>query len=496
MDMTQQTLELIKSIYSRADIRKAATITTANNLAAYSLQTPAKNLYPVLTPIRNKLSRRLGIGTATNWKVISGITGSGFDSMGWVPEGQRAGAMQIVTADKSSTFRTIGEEEALTWEAISAAEGFEDLKATSAMRLLEKTMMKEEVSLIGGNAGVALGTTPTPTLSSSGAGGSLTTNTYSVICVAMSYEGYLNFSNLITGIIQTKLITGQDGSTFTLNGGYAQKSAAATQAVTSPAKLFASVTAVNGAVAYAWYVGLAGAEKLEAVTTINSAVFSSLAGTGQSASALASSDNSRNSSVAYDGFLYSAFGSGSGAYINVLATGTAGTGTVLTGSGRGSIVEVDAMFKTMWDNSRLSPTVLYVHSQELKNITDKVLTGSGSAPLARFNLDAMNQNPTLVAGQVVGFYFNPYSLNGGSLIPVRLHPNLVPGTLMGLCEDLPAVYRSPNTPNVAEVIARRDYYQVDFPQVTRQAMTGVYSEQVLAVYAPFSTGIITNIANG
>ena len=35
--------------------------------------------------------------------------------------------------------------------------------------------------------------------------------------------------------------------------------------------LFASVTALQGAVAYAWFVGTAGSETLQAITTINSA---------------------------------------------------------------------------------------------------------------------------------------------------------------------------------------------------------------------------------
>jgi hypothetical protein len=185
------------------------------------------------------------------------------------------------------------------------------------------------------------------------------------------------------------------------------------------------------------------------------------------------------------------------AYVNSLATGTAGTGTVLTASGHGSVVEIDQMFKSMWDNFQISPDCLYVHSQELTNITTKVLNGASAAPLVRFNLDQNNPNgQRYVAGQVIGYYFNPYTPNGGMAIPIRLHPDLVPGTLFGYAENLPEQYKSNNVPNVAEIKARRDYYQIDFPQVTRQAMTGVYSEQVLTVYAPFAVGIITNIANG
>jgi hypothetical protein len=39
-------------------------------------------------------------------------------------------------------------------------------------------------------------------------------------------------------------------------------------------------------------------------------------------------------------------------------------------------------------------------------------------------------------------------------------------------------------------------YQLDWPIVTRERQVGVYAEEVLAVYAPFAMGVISNIANG
>ena len=134
--------------------------------------------------------------------------------------------------------------------------------------------------------------------------------------------------------------------------------------------LLCTVTAIPGAVAYAWYVGLAGAEKLEAITTINSAGFAApLVGTGQPVTAVVS-DNSTNGSYAYDGLLTTALKPGSNAYVKTMATGIAGTGMPLTASGRGSVSEIDAMFEAMWDLYQVSPTVLYVNAQELKNITE------------------------------------------------------------------------------------------------------------------------------
>jgi hypothetical protein len=297
-------------------------------------------------------------------------------------------------------------------------------------------------------------------------------------------------------------VVGADGKSYTLSGGSSNISAeSAGQAVSISTNALAMTTpAIQGAVAYAWYVSTAnttGTETLQAITTINSYVQSVPLLTGTQAASAITADNSANSSYAYDGLLTTALKSGSNAYVNLLATGTAGTGTTLTASGRGSVNEIDTMFQKMWDNFELSPTVLYVNSQELKNITTKVLSNS-SGPLLRYDTraDGSEGEYTVTASGVVQFYYNPFAINGGLRIPIKIHPRVPPGTIIGWAENLPIQYQSNEVPNVAEVKTRQDYYQIDWPIVTRQRQVGVYAEQVLAVYAPFAMGVISNIANG
>jgi hypothetical protein len=494
-NVTADTLAQVKDALSHATpevLSKA--ITTSTGLVAYDLQPSAKNLYPAATPIRNVLPRvGGGTGTATNWRQVNAIIGSGWDAMGWVPEGQRSGRMSYNTSTRSASFATIGEEDSVTFEAVSAAQGFEDIQATATMRLLQKMMLKEENAFLGGNGSLQLGTPATPSLSASGTGATLPAATYSVIVVALTYEGYRN-SSLTGGVATSKSITGADGAGFSLNGGSSAPSANATQAVTLGQTLFASVTAAVGAVGYAWYVGIAGAEKLQAITTINSVAFSAPLATGSQAATAITADNSANPGLAYDGLLTAALKAGSGAYVNYLATGTAGTGTPLTASGRGSVNEIDLMLQKMWDQYEVSPTVLYVNSQEQRSITNKVLS-SASGPLLRYTSDG--QDPfAIIANGVVEYYYNPFALDGGYKIPVKIHPFVPPGTIVGWSENLPAQYQSSNVPNVAEVKTRRDYYRMDWPLKTRAYEFGVYAEEVLAIYAPFAMGVIANIANG
>ncbi len=495
MNPTQDTLDLVKGALRTPDERIAKAISTGTGLVAYDLQVPAKNLYPFVTPLRNAVPRvGGGTGTATNWRQVTALIGSGFDSMGWVPEGQRSGQMSYATATKSATYVTIGEEDGATYEAISAGRHFEDIQARMTFRLLQKMMLKEEMAILAGNASLQLGTPATPSLSASGSGATLPSATYSVIVVGLTLEGYQN-SGLAAGVATTKTITGADSKTFVLSGGSSNKSANATQAVTLGQTLFASVTAIQGAIAYAWYVGTAGAETLQAITTINSASFAAPLTGGQQAVSAVTADNSANPSYAYDGLLTAALKSGSNAFVSMLATGTAGTGTPLTASGRGSVVEIDTMFQTMWNNFEVSPTVLYVNAQELKNITNKVLSNA-SGPLLRYEVSADGDTYDLAASGTVSFYYNPFALNGGLRIPIRIHPRVPPGTIIGWAENLPIQYQSNEVPNVAEVKTRQDYYQIDWPVVTRQRQVGVYAEEVLAVYAPFAMGVITNIGNG
>lgn len=476
-------------------------VTVGTGLTYYDLRAPALNLFPTLTPLRNAIPRnqRKNPGDALRYKVITAITGSGYNWTGFVPEGQRAARMSYTLVNNTLSYATIGEEDSLTEEAREAAQGFEDEDAMVQLRLMLKMFVKEEAAILAGNNSQALGTPSTPTLSASGSGATLpgAPTTYSVIVVALTQLGYLQ-STLATGLATTQTITGADGKQFTLNGGCSNKSAAATQAVTLGQSLNCSVAPVNGAVAYAWFVGTAGSETLQAITTINSVVFSApLAGSRQAISAVAG-DYSRNNGIAFDGLLTTLFvaAAAGGAYLNVLPTGTAGAGTQLTASGRGSVVEIDNMLKAMWDQYRISPTVIYVNSQELASITKLVLSNT-SGPLLKYEAaidDAGSAAYKLTAAGTVSFYFNPFTPDGGTKIPVKIHPNLAPGTILAYAEKMPPWYVSNETPLVAEMLTRKDYYTTQWPKVSRQQDYGVYAQEALAVYAPFAMGGITNIA--
>ena len=491
MSTNAETIAAVKNAQAMAKAWTAPS-TATTGLQTYSLETGAKILFPVITPLLKRIPRvGGGAGIQANWRGVTGINTSGLS--GGVGQGNRGGSITTTTKEYNAVFRTLGFDDSVTYEADLAANGFEDLKALAVMNQWKALMMYEEKTILGGNGSLSLGTTPTPTVVGSATGGALN-GTISVICVALTAEGvqFAGGFGSLSGISASVTRTNADGSTDSHGGGSAQKSAAATGNCGSGSvgSFTATVTAVNGAVGYAWYWGAAGSEVLGAVTSINSISVTAAAAGTQTAASLPSSDNSVNSLV-YDGLLTQIMTSGSGSYVHRMPTGTAGTGTPLTSDGAGCIVEIDAALRSTWDLYRLSPTDIYVSSQEQKNITAKILAANAnSAQRFVFN----SEQGMLGGGAMTRSYYNPYSMDGAVEIPIRLHPNLPAGTILFYCDNLP--YPLSNVSNVLQIKARRDYYGIDYPIRSRKYEYGVYTDSVLQNYFPPAFGVITNIANG
>lgn len=473
-----------------AELAKAWTQSASaiTGITAYDLEAPAKKLYPVITPLRNRIPRVSGgMGIQANWRSITGINTTGVSA--GVSGGNRGGAITTTTSNNIAAFAGLGLEDYATFEADYAAKGFDDVKSLAVEGLLRSLMIQEEKIIVGGNASVALGVTGTPSLTGSTTGGALAAQAWSVICVALAFDGYSNGS-VSGGVPVLVTRTNTDASVDTYGGGSGQKSAAAAVTTTgSTSSIAATVALKTGAVAYAWFWGLSGSELLGAITTINSISITAAATGTQNASACAS-DNSTNS-LLFNGLLSQINTSGSNSYVASLATGTAGTGTPLTTDGAGGVVEIDAALKSFWDNYRLTPTDMYVNSQEAMNITKKVLA-AGTSASQRFVFDV--KQGVIAGGTLVQSYLNKFGMNGAMEIPIHLHPNVPPGTILFYCDQLP--YPLSNVSSVLRILTRRDYYQIEWPMRSRKYEYGVYADEVLQNYFTPAFGIINNIGNG
>jgi hypothetical protein len=407
--LTEKTLEIVEKIKAQQVAEKA--YTTSLGLNWYDLEPAAKLLYPVITPLRNMIPRVSGDGgNAVNWKAITGVDTT--QQSPGVSEGNRGAVITTTEADYTAPYRGLGQEDYETFEAEYGSKNFDNLRALMTEGLLNSLMIAEEKVILGGNGsdGIALGTPATP-VGVLTAGGAMTAQATVCYVVALTLDGYLRSTVSAAGVPQTFNKTNADGTVDNnINAGSSQKSAEAAPITTAGGNLAITwtVTAVKGAVAYAWYTGLTGAAncKLAAITTTN--VFAQTANAGganQAASAI-TADCSKNAMI-FSGIITQAL-AGAG-YWASLDNGT------LNADGAGGVTEIETALKSFWDNYRVSPNIIMVNSQELLNISKKVIAG-GAAPLFRFVADAQNSGLNITAGNVVGNYFNKYAMDGGQLI--------------------------------------------------------------------------------
>jgi hypothetical protein len=499
-DVTQQTIDLLNKVPANGALSKTTISTTlaANGLNAFDLRGPAVNLYPVLTPLRNTLPREVSQqgDTATRWKAIVGVNTAINPIMtAGVQEGRRGGEISVTEQDFLATYAGLGLEASINWEAVWAGGKVFDNKATLTKALLNSVMIAEEMVLLGGNNSLALGICPQPSGTVSGSG-TIPLQSSLLFCVALTLEGLRLTTSNINGlglqpVLSTTTVKGQftrtniDGTTTLINGGNSQVSvASASIPSTANSGIAGSVPAVKGAAGYAWYLGTTAANAaLAAITTTNTVTLTAPgAGTQFANDPLISADRSQNGTE-FDGFLTLAQKTNSGAFYKSL------DGAFLTSDGANGIVEIDAALQSFWDNARLSPSELWIHSQEARNINKKIIN-AGTSSLVRFTTQQANE-PFIMGGASVAKYWNKFT---AQWIDINIHPAMPAGTMLFKTNEIP--YPMAEVGAVNLVRCRRDYYQIEWPFVSRQYVYGVYTDEVLVCRAPLSLGVIANIANG
>lgn len=502
--------------YRLGDGLKKAGVTTSLGFNFFDLRGPAYMLFPVLTPFRNSIARvgrqNDGFGTAATWK---GSRNVGTAYIG-VSEGNRAPVAVPNEASYIATYKDIGTERAVSFDAQHAGEGYTDNVADEHLRGAFETWLGEEGMTLFGNPGSGsgqngfqLGTANTPVaalVTSTGLVPDATTVSFRVIEItAMGYPvnnqfGYfgdgLTGHTVAAGLIPSYVRTNADGSQDTIFGGLGAVSAASNVVTTDSTheKVSVSVTPKNGAFAWAWFVDVTDASaptkanaKLTAITTVPIYTYNSAAplGTQTAAATGLSTDNSAQP-LDYSGLTtYSA--ATSGALWNNMA------GTTLTPGSSGSVVQIDTDLQYYWTNFQAVPTAIWVDATAKIAIDAAVLSSDPNPTAFRFQYTRDAQG-NLLGGFSVTAYFSKFSasINGGVAIPIRVHPMMPAGTIM---YDLPEnPYPHSRAPFMRAMLTRRDYYSIEWPVVSRNWTFGTYAEQVLAHVMPWITGVRTGIA--
>lgn len=469
-----------------------STINTGTGISMYDLEVGLKQIYPVLAPFRNKdLPRRVSpIGGLTmNAKLLTAI-GPSQGGLG-LAEGKRGGLVSVVEQDLAVAYRTVGQDESVTFEAEEVAQGFDDARAIASTTLLNSNLMEEERLVLFGNGGniasfggtsrvTALGTPSPVVVGASATPGTLPAASYQAYVVALTHEGY-RFASVAQGVSTSIVRTNVgDGSTTTIPGGSSNVSAASnTFALGAAGSVALTVPFVQGANAYAWYLGTSKATATLAAITGQNYVTISAPPAGTQVATAITADNSVNPYV-YDGIITQMMNPNSGCYQISL------NGANLTADGAGGIVEIEVALKYMWDTYRIGVQKMYVGSGMAQSIKAKIISGGG-APLFRFNADGDGQR-VLSGGGRVGTYFNQYT---NEMVDIEVHPYFPAGMIWGFAKTLP--YQTAKVPVPYRFQARtRDWYEIEWPINTRERFHGQYVSAAMISYTPWAGFLILN----
>jgi hypothetical protein len=138
--ISDETVELVRQ--AMADTTRAITMTSG--LIGYELETPAKIIVPVITPLVNLLPRRRGRGIdVVHWKAITSFDTA--RNWGVVADGATPSQVTYAVAALQNTMQTIGLMNSVTFQAQWRGRSLEaDVRARRAAELLYQLKMTEE----------------------------------------------------------------------------------------------------------------------------------------------------------------------------------------------------------------------------------------------------------------------------------------------------------------------------------------------------------------
>lgn len=499
----------------RPAMMKAGGVTTTLGFNFYDLRGPVNLLYPVNTPFRNSMPRHgkvnAGFGTAAHWMATRN---PGFVYAG-VSEGNRNAFGTPDNNQYMATYKGLGGERDVTFEAQWASEGFTDNLADEHIRGLHALFLQEEGMILNGNSGdtvsggFRLGTASTPTIalntvSSGGFSGSTKVSVACVYLTAMGNPNNIQYGYLpaaptvASGLTPNFRRINADGSADVINGGISAISAVSS-VVTCDAThqtATATVASKNGVFGYAWYVNTTDASAptlansyLYAITQFPTVTITAVAAGTQSGAATGLNvDNSYNT-LDFNGLL-TFTASTAGAYYKDLA------GTSLTSQKNGRVTELETALQTIFDATQAPIEAIWGSSDAVECLNAAVRYSGTSATGYQIQIQRDSVG-NIIGGFVVSGYQSPFAVAnpmGANVIPIRIHPMVPKGTLWLDSGDVNP-YPQSRAPFVRGLLERRSYYSMEWPVTSRQWTFGTYVDEVMAHYLPWISGIITGISS-
>jgi hypothetical protein len=503
-------VEQINSAFKQTEALKNFTLTSplSSGFVPFDLVAPSRLIYPVYSPLRNKIPRVPGQGTSRRVKVTTGISGSQTGGQGvvdisipelisgtsitgtWPLNLPGAGAQTAV--DLNVPYQFFGLTEALSWLAQFAGQGFEDISALANLILLQEFMLAEEYAMISATP-VNLAAPGSPTLTARTAGSNETAITYaSGVCVcvtAVNYYGETTASTVIHASGTTSTTTVVDVTIAPVAGAqqyniYVTDASAA--GLASATHLYVG-TSVQAGVSYAGtqQAGSVGGLKftlqgnIESLTTV--APPASDTGTGKS-TRMAGLIPTLSGQAATAGVYPTSPVTWEGGYLNQKL----GTHLSITAVNN----TLQALFDGTGSNSpgsfRADPAELIGEGGDLMRMSNDIVQ-SGAATNYRLNIDQA-QLAGVRTGAAVSEFQNPITR---SIVQLLVHPWLTQGTAMLMSYTLPFTWS--NVANCWEMVMVQDYLSISWPVIDATFRYSLFQYGALVSQAPQYSALLQGI---
>lgn len=513
--------ELAKVGQVGADLGKDISLTSpiSSGLVPYDLEAPAKMLFPVLSPLRNKIPRVKGQGITRRIKQITGISNSGTggvarlspfmadsttDTFGGLTL-QRPKKISYAGADVTFNYKQQGLSDSVTWSAEFAGQGFTDARQLSQTSVLLASMLADELGIIGGrgtDAGVYLGAPAAPTF----ANFALTVRTAGAGEIGNS----ANIANIYLKVTAEGIFGESAASTTAANTGLS----AATGKVVDVTVVAGSIPA--GVTGFRYYLSIDNATwyyygrsaVYGGTSALASAAFTfnfTGGGTGGAivTGATAPASDSTSSANAYDGLLTVLLDPArSGAIYNASPIGSAAAAFSTSNPG----VEFQNLFAALYLGgvanttgvvaggaaNKANPDTIWMHGLDRKQLSDAIKVGASTNPAFIYTSQAgsaMNPNdPTYKLGGMVAGIYNEIT---GKLLNINVHPWFNQGTSLVLSEQL----EIPNS-EVSDTVyyaLPQDYMAINWPVIATTYDVSSWWFGALIHAAPMFSGALTGI---
>ena len=478
----QETLDMAQGLKQgpRTATSKAAQktgITQASLLYGYPLEEPSKKLYFIEDSFRRRIPRKVNPegGVAAHWKRITGINSAKLKA--GVAAGAVNTALTLTTDEKSANYRSLNMYNTYDDESKFFGRKFEDIPQLGMLVTLQNLMIQEDRYMLGGTD-VTIGAPATVVAADSGATGTFAASAYYIVVSALTIHGYLNGAKgRLAGV------DASDESIGTPNTG-------GTVTPTNLHGMTISWADVPGAFAYNIYIGLSSYAAATYVKTVTTNKVTLTAPTAAGAGVTNLADQTADQ-YGYQGFIQqvtslTGTAGSTGSYGSMTAYYKDNAGAAPTSDGAGGCVEIEDQLQSIWNNYRISPTVLFINAQEGKSIK-KLAIGSSTANSVRITVTPDGKNE-FGAGSAVNSYWSPYTQQW---IEIVTSVHMAPGKIFAVGETVP--YPESEVPNNLEVELQQEYYGEMFARVTRSTPVGVTCIGAQKLYLPGACGIIANL---